>query len=66
MMMMMIIIIIIPCSRVLLGKLPVAQRSGNQPEQRTLVDEWGIIRTQMRSTKDQKMAAWDALYDATL
>jgi hypothetical protein len=37
------------------------------PEQRTLVDESGMIRTQMGSTIDQKMVAvaWDALYDTT-
>jgi len=36
-------------------------------EQRTVVDELRIIRTQMRSTTDQKMATvvWDALYDTT-
>jgi hypothetical protein len=34
-----------------------------QPEQRTLVDELGTIRTQMGSTIDQKMVAveWNAL-----
>jgi hypothetical protein len=39
-----------------------------QQEQRTVVDESGIIRTEMGSTVDQKMvaAAWDALYNTTL
>jgi hypothetical protein len=38
-----------------------------QPEQRTLVDESGMIRTQMGITIDQKMVAvaWNALYDTT-
>jgi hypothetical protein len=36
-----------------------------QPGQRIAVDESGMIRTQMKSTVDQKMVvvAWDALYD---
>jgi hypothetical protein len=36
-----------------------------QQEQRTLVDESGIIRTQMGNTIDQKMVvvAWDILND---
>jgi hypothetical protein len=39
-----------------------------QPEQRNLLDESTMIRTQMGDTIDQKMvaAAWDALYDTTL
>jgi hypothetical protein len=39
-----------------------------QPEQRTLVDELGMIRTQMGSTVDQNLVAvaWDVLYDTTL
>jgi hypothetical protein len=39
-----------------------------QPEQKTVVDESGMIRTHMGSTVDQKMVAieWDALYDTTL
>jgi hypothetical protein len=38
-----------------------------QPEQGTLVDESGVITTQMESTIDQKMiaVAWDALCDTT-
>jgi hypothetical protein len=38
-----------------------------QPEHRQLVDESGMIRAQMESIIDQKMAtvAWDALYDTT-
>jgi hypothetical protein len=38
-----------------------------QPEQRTLVDELGMIRTEMESTVDKKMVAiaWAALYDTT-
>jgi hypothetical protein len=38
-----------------------------QTEQGTLVDESGMIRTQLGSTVDQKMiaVAWDALYDTT-
>jgi hypothetical protein len=34
-----------------------------QSEQKTLLDELGMIRTQIKSTVDQKMAevAWDAL-----
>jgi hypothetical protein len=39
-----------------------------QPEQGTLADEAGMIRTQMESTIDKKMVAvaWDGLYDTTL
>jgi hypothetical protein len=39
----------------------------NNTEQRTLVDESGMIRTQMGSTIDQKMVAvaWGTLYDTT-
>jgi hypothetical protein len=46
---------------------PVSPRFANrcllQPEQRNVVDESGMIRTQMGSTIDQKMVAvaWDAL-----
>jgi hypothetical protein len=38
------------------------------PEQRTLVDESGIIRTQMKITGDQKIVAvaWEVLCDTTL
>jgi hypothetical protein len=38
-----------------------------QPEQRMLVDELGMIRTEMGSTVDKKMVAvaWGALYDTT-
>jgi hypothetical protein len=38
-----------------------------QPEQRTLMDESGMITTQMGSTVDQKMVAvaWGALYETT-
>jgi hypothetical protein len=37
------------------------------PEQRILVDESGMIITEMGSTIDQKMVAvaWDALYNTT-
>jgi hypothetical protein len=37
------------------------------PEQRTVVDELGMIRTQMGSGIDQRIVAvaWDALYDIT-
>jgi hypothetical protein len=39
-----------------------------QPDHATLVDESGIIRTQMGSRTDQKMVAvtWDSLYSTTL
>jgi hypothetical protein len=39
-----------------------------QPEQRSLVDESGMVRTQMGSTVDQKVVAvaWDALYETSL
>jgi hypothetical protein len=39
-----------------------------QLEQRTLVDELEMIRTQAGSTVDQKMVivVWDASYDTTL
>jgi hypothetical protein len=38
-----------------------------QPEQRSLKDESGMMRTQMGSIIDLNMVtvAWDALYDAT-
>jgi len=38
-----------------------------QPQQRALVDEPLMIRTQMGSTTDRKMVvtAWDALYNTT-
>jgi hypothetical protein len=38
-----------------------------QPQHRTLVDESGIIITQVGSRIDKKMVAvaWDALYDTT-
>jgi hypothetical protein len=38
-----------------------------KPEQTTLVDGSGMIRTQMESTIDQKMVivGWDALYETT-
>jgi hypothetical protein len=38
-----------------------------QPEERTLEDEWGMIRTQMGCTSDQNMVAvaWDDLQDTT-
>jgi hypothetical protein len=38
-----------------------------QKQQKTLVDEQEMIRTQMESTIDRKMVAdaWDALYDTT-
>jgi hypothetical protein len=38
------------------------------PEQRTLVDDLGMTKTQMGSITDQKMVAvaWDTLYDNTL
>jgi hypothetical protein len=38
-----------------------------QPEQRTLVDESGMIKTKMGNTIDQKMVAvaWIPLYDTT-
>jgi hypothetical protein len=48
---------------------PVCRRFASmcllQREQRILVDESGMIRTQMGSTIDQKMVAvaWDAWYD---
>jgi hypothetical protein len=37
------------------------------PEQRTLVDESGMIRTKMGITIEQRMVAvaWDAWYDTT-
>jgi hypothetical protein len=38
-----------------------------QPEYRTLVDESGMIRSQVGSAIHEKMVAvaWDALYDTT-
>jgi hypothetical protein len=38
-----------------------------QLQQRTLVDETGMIRTEMGNIIEEKMvaAAWDALYDTT-
>jgi hypothetical protein len=38
-----------------------------QPEQRTVEDKSGMIRTQVGSTIDQEIVtvAWDALYDTT-
>jgi hypothetical protein len=38
-------------------RLFLAQLYLLQPEQRTLVDESGMVRTQMGSTIDQKMVA---------
>jgi hypothetical protein len=61
---------------ILIGKIqlpftPVSLRFATrcllQEEHRTLMDESGIIITQMGMTVDKKMVtvAWDALYDTT-